>query len=434
MTKTNRTIILLLTTIIQFSLFGQQTPAPPQTQPIVVMGATAHLGNGDVIENSVVAFENGKFTLINTTAVSQSFEGYKIIEASGKHIYPAFIAPNTQLGLKEIGAVRATRDEQEVGSLNPSLRSIIAYNTDSKVTPTVRSNGILLAQIVPQGGRISGQSSIVELDAWNYEDATFQADDGIHLRWPRMFKFSGWWAAPEPAKKNENYDKDIRSIKEFLDATKASLSKDNAGVPNLKLAAMHGLFDGSKKLYVHTNAAKTIQEAVLTLKDYGITPVIVGGRDSWQLTDFLKTHDVAVILKDVHSLPSREDADIDQPFKTPAILQDAGILFCFSMNGYYVQRNLPFQAGHAVGFGLDYEKAVSGLTLNTAKILGIDKRIGSVETGKDASFFICAGDALDMRTCKVEQAFIQGKEIDLDNKQKALYRKFQEKYKGTGNK
>ena len=148
--------LIIILAFVTSNLQAQQTPGKIQSENIVVMGATAHLGNGTVIENSIVAFENGKFTVVGNQSIKRGFDDYKVIQAEGKHLYPGFIAPNTQVGLKEIDAVRATRDSREIGSLNPNIRSIIAYNTDSKVTPTVRSNGVLMAQVVPQGGTIPG--------------------------------------------------------------------------------------------------------------------------------------------------------------------------------------------------------------------------------------------------------------------------------------
>ena len=196
------------------------------------------------------------------------------------------------------------------------------------------------------------------------------------------------------------------------------------------MEAMKGLFDKSKKLYVHTGNVKSITEAILFFKDFNVQLVVVGATDAWMISDLLKAHQVSVILGNTHSLPSRTDSDIDEPFKTAKLLNDAGVLYCLGMNGAWEQRNLAFQAGQSIGYGLDYEDAVAALTLNTAKILGIDKTVGSLETGKDATLFISEGDALDMRTCKLTHAFINGRAIDLDNKQKALYRKFKEKYEG----
>lgn len=409
-------------------VFAQQTPAPAQSKAIKITGATAHLGNGKVLNNAVVIFENGKITSVgvagkNTPDLSKN---YKVIDATGKHLYPGFIAPTTTLGLTEIDAVRATRDMREVGLMNANIRSLIAYNTDSKITPTIRSNGVLLAQIMPRGGRIPGQSSVVQLDAWNWEDAAYATDNAIHLNWPRSFQYRGRWSTGV-VKKNDNYNKQVRAIESFFAEAKAY--KEGARVPqNLKFEATRGLFDGSKKLFIHTNDINGITAAVLFARQHDIQPILVGAKDAWRLIDFLKENEVEIVLGNTHSLPYREDEDIDQPYKTPALLQEAGIPFCFSLSGSWEQRNLPFQAGHAVAYGLPYEEAVAALTGNTAKILGIDNTVGVLEQGKDATLMISSGDALDMRTCKIEKAFINGREIDLDNKQKALDRKFRQKY------
>jgi len=170
-------------------------------------------------------------------------------------------------------------------------------------------------------------------------------------------------------------------------------------------------------------------EVIQFIKDIDVQGVIVGAKDAWLVADELAENNIPVILGNTQDLPSNQDDDIDQPFKTPKILHDKGVLFALSMEGAWQQFNLPFQAGQAVSYGLPYEEGIKSLTANTAKILGIDDSTGTLETGKDATFFICAGDALDMRTTKLEQAFIEGKEIDLDNKFKALARKFRAKYK-----
>ncbi|MEO0777209.1 MAG: amidohydrolase family protein, partial [Bacteroidota bacterium] len=199
-------------------------------------------------------------------------------------------------------------------------------------------------------------------------------------------------------------------------------------MPNLKFEAMRGVLEGDRKLYVHADGLKEMTNVIDLCDRLEITPVIVGGRDAWRMADVLKEKSIPVILRKVQSLPGREDNDIDQPFKTARLLHEAGVDFCFSMGGAWEQRNLSFQAGQAVAYGLDKEAAIAALSGNTARIMGIDDRTGSLEVGKAATLFISAGDALDMRTCKVEQAFIDGREIDLDNKQKALSRKFRKKY------
>ena len=426
-----KNIILIFTLSMLFSIgvTGQQTPAPEQSQPILITGATAHLGNGRVIENSVIGFENGKITVVNKASIPMGgTKNWQKIDASGKHIYPGLIAPNSQIGLIEIGAVRATRDAKEVGSINPNLRSIVAYNTDSKVTPTVRSNGILLAQVVPTGGSISGTSSVVELDGWNWEDAAYKLDDGVHLNWPSMMTRTGWREGNPRRVKNKKYGEEISEIKQFLAEAQAYCQQSAVEDTNLKLAAMCGLFDQSSTLFIHVDDAEGITTAIPFKKEYGVEIVIVGGRDSYRAADLLATHKIPVILYQTQSLPYHHDDDVDQPFKTPNALHEAGVLFAIGGEGYWQQRNLPFQAGQAVGFGLPKEVAIQAMTQNPATILGINKTVGTLEKGKDATLIISTGDVMDMRTSNIERAFIRGKDISLDNKQKALYRKFKEKY------
>lgn len=402
-------------------------PAPAQESPLYITGATAHLGNGEVVEDAVLAFVNGIITFVGTAeeAAERSWNGYEQIDAAGKHLYPGFIATASTLGLVDISAVRATRDYNETGSMNPSLRSLIAYNTDSPVTPTVRSEGVLMAQIAPTGGRISGISSIVLLDAWNWEDAAFAADEGLFVNWPSLFRYSWRERRYSP---NKKYEEQVQELEDFMREAQAYNRLASPDPVNLKLEAMAPVFAGDRQVYVRAQEAKEILHALKWAKEFGLKLVIVDGRDSWMVAEELKAAEVPVILRSTQSLPSRVDGDIDQPFKTPAQLQQAGVLFGFGHEGFWQQRNLAFQAGQAVGYGLEYEQAVAGLTGNLAKILEIDEQVGTLEVGKEATLFISQGDALEVRNGNVEQAFVQGRAIDLDNMQKELYRKFKQKY------
>jgi imidazolonepropionase-like amidohydrolase len=418
--------------LLIFNILSAQTPTPAvaQSESVLILNATAHLGNGQIISAACIGFENGKLTLVGDAAlIKYDASRYKkVIDAKGKHVYPGFIAPNTPLGLVEVQSVRATVDLVEVGDFNPSIRSVVAYNTDSHILPTVRSNGILLAQVVPEGGRVSGSSSVMELDGWNWEDAAYAIDGGMHLRFPTVYTFGFDPINGFSQKKNENFLKDIADAETFFREAKAYNEKTTPTPKNLKFEAMRGLFTGKKTLFVHANAAKEISEGIAFAKKFGCKTVIVGGRDSWMLTELFLSNNVAIILEETQALPSRNDDDIDQPFKTPMLLQKAGVTFCMSVSGYWQQRNLAIMAGQAVGFGLDKEAAVAAITSSTAKILGIDKTVGTLEVGKDATLIISEGDALDMRTSIVKQAFIRGKELDLDTKQKQLFRRYKTKY------
>jgi imidazolonepropionase-like amidohydrolase len=423
-------IFLICVFALLSKIYAQPTPAAAQSESFLIMNAKVHIGNGKVIENAVIGVENGKITLVADATVVR-IDGTKFkksISASGKHIYPGLIAPNTLLGLAEIESVRATVDHTETGVMNPSIRSIVAYNTDSHILPTIRSNGILLAQVVPNGGTISGQSSVVELDAWNWEDAAYKIDMGMHLRFPSIYSFSFDPFSGPSLKKNDRFTQEINELHEFFTEAQAYTKKSAIDAKNLKFEAMRDVFSGKKTLFIHANLVKEITEGVLFGKKYGCKMVLVGGKDSWMVTDLLKNNNVSVILSETQDLPSREDDDIAQPFKTPAMLKAAGVTFAFSVSGGWQTRNLPLMAGQAVGFGLSQEEAITAMTLDAAKILGIAEAVGTIEEGKDATLVISEGDILDMRTSKVTHAFIRGKEIDLDTKHKQLNKRFQTKY------
>ena len=340
------------------------------------------------------------------------------------------IAPNTTIGLGEIGAVRSTRDFQEVGEVNPNIRSLIAYSTDSRVTPTIRSNGILMAQIVPSGGLISGQSSVVQLDAWNWEDAAVSTDEGIHLRWP-SYKFTESKWRPPVKKQKETAEKRLKLITQTMSDARSYLLAKEAGTlteTNLKWEAMIPVLKKQKPFYIHANSEKQLVAAMAFKQKHDVDVVLIGGKEANLIADQLKAEKVPVIIGKVHALPGTEDSNLDAPFILPKQLQDAGVLFCLSGDGHWDQRNLPFYAGTAVAYGLGKEAALQALTLNTAKILGIDTQVGSLEVGKDATLIVSTGDVLDMRTSIIEHAFIQGRKMDLGNKQKDLYEKFTKKY------
>ena len=411
------------------NLYAQQTPAKKQTEPISIVGATAHIGNGKRIENSLLIFENGKITVIgNNDKITAKG---KIIDAKGKHIYPGFIASNTTLGLVEIDAVRASDDKQEIGAFNPHIRSIIAYNAESKVVESMRPNGVLIAQITPRGGSISGSSSIVQLDAWNWEDAALKIDDGIHMNWPRSFKSGRWWMGEEPGiKPNEKYTKLVNDIKDYFKQAKASIATTNKN--NLPHLALKGVFDKSQALYIHVTTEKEILDVINFVKEFEIKKtVLIHADDAYKVADQLKKNNIAVLLDRVHSTPDFDDDDYDLPYKHAKLLVDAGVLVAIQNEGDMERanvRNLPFQAGTVAAHGINKEQALQLITGNAAKILGIDDQVGTLEIGKDATLFISKGDALDMRTNQLEHAFIMGRSISLETHQTKLWKRYSQKY------
>lgn len=409
-------------------------PAPANKGYIAIKNATIHVGNGTVINNGTILINNNKIEKVGASVDIPA--SAKVFDANGKHAYPGLISPITNLGIKDVsGMVPGTNDYQELGDLNPSIRSIVAYNTDNHVINVLRSMGILLANVVPQseGGSnqlISGTSSIVQLDGWNWEDAAYKMDGQMHVNMPSLVQRRSRFSMRDPSRdpEKEALEK-IESIRQFFRQAKVYNDEKDHATKNLKFEATKNLFDKSQRLFIHCNTVKEMLLAMDLAKEFNFDAVIVGGDDSWQIAPLLKERNIPVILSQMHSLPSGTDDDIDQPFKTPYLLQQAGVLYCIADNdGTTRGRNLMYDAGTAAAYGLTKEQALSAITLNAAKILGIDDKTGTIEVGKDANIIVSEGDILDMEHSIVDLAFIQGRKIDLDNRQTQLSRKFEHKY------
>jgi len=404
-----------------------------QSKSILLLNGTAHLGNGEVINNSAIAFKDGKLTLVaNALVIKLDLTKFdSVINIAGKHVYPGIIGTNSILGLSEIESTRSTLDFYEIGNYNPNTRAQIAYNTDSKIIPTARANGILLVQTTPRGGIFSGSSSIMATNGWNWEDATIKADDGIHLNWPSFAPRRNRRGAEGEAPSNE-YANQVQAVKKYLTEAKAYCEQKKYEAIDVRFESMRGLFNGTQTLFIHSNLVKEITDAIVLTKELNIAKkAIVGGYESYLVAGLLKENNVSVLLRRIHELPLRDDEDIDLPFKIPALLQQAGILYCIQTEGDQEAtnlRNLPFQAATSVSFGISKEDALKAITLNAAKILGIDKNYGSLEPEKSATLFVSDGDAMDAKTNNVVRAWINGKSVSLNTHQKDLYKKYSEKY------
>ena len=433
MQKKYISLFLCSIALFQIKLSAQETvyPVGPQAGPVVITHATVHVGNGTVLTDASVAFDKGKITGVGN---SVSTAGATVIDATGKQVYPGLIVPLSSLGLREINSgVRGSNDFQEIGENNANIRSIVSYNTDSKVINVLRANGVLLAHVAPMGELIEGSSSVVQLDAWNYEDAAYKSDNGIFINMPSLLQRRGGrggfmrQASGDPVKEAMNK---IETIKTFFTEARAYLQEKNHAENNLKFEAVRGLFSGKQKLYIRANEVKQMLLAIDLGKSFGFNIVLVGAAESLQIAPLLVENNIPIILDNQHALPTTEDDDIDQLYKLPYQLKKAGVLFAINdANDQSKQRNISFNAGTAAAYGLDKEEALSAITLNSAKILGIDDMTGSIEAGKDANIIISDGDILDMRGNQVTKAFIQGRDISLDNKQKQLYERYKHKYK-----
>ena len=423
--------------IVSYLLSSDQIPAPNQDHPILIQGGTIHTISHGILENADIFFVDGKITSVghNLDIPAEA----EIIDASGQHVFPGLISAGSTLGLQEIGAVRATRDYAEVGAVNPNVRANVSYNPDSELIPITRSNGILLALSVPRSGLISGTSSLMMLDGWTWEDATLMHPVGLHLFWPSMNI-----PKPKPGKQKEKKDKDsrlksIQKIDDLIQESRAYAQLKVTGSPSfkhdLRLEGMLPMISGEIPVFIHANEVQQIEAAVYWAERQSVKMVLVGGKDSWRVTQILKDREIPVIYTQTHSTPMRRFEQYDQAFITPSQLYAAGVKFCISNSESPFQtphiRNLPYHAAKAASYGLSWKEALRSITLSTAEILGMEDQIGSLEASKDATFFIADGDILDIRT-QVNMAFIQGRRVDLSDRHKTLYSKYRNKYKQKG--
>lgn len=411
-------------------------PEPMPTAPQVYRGLVIHTGDGRRVDNGLIAFEKGRLLYVGEEKDFPGLSGAQEYHLPGAHAYPGFILMDNILGLTETDALKPTHDFAETGDFNPAVRTCVAFNTDSKIIPTVRSNGVLITQATPRGSLLAGISSVMRLDAWNWEDAAIRCNEGVHVYWPpRPVRRK----AEEPEKKENEPDPEqlrqnrLDQLRQLMEQAKAYVAlgqgKDEE---NLHLRALVPLFQGTQSLYVHASGSADILEAVTFFRQFGNMPLVVCGfPDTGLVLDVLKREKIPVVLPRLHALPWRDDLDHDIIYRLPLILKRRNVVFALSYRGDMEamgSRNLPFVAGSAVAYGLPYEEAVAAVTSVPARILGIDQDYGTLQPGKSATFFISRGDALDMRSNDVLVAFMDGRPINLDSHQKELYRQYLKKY------
>lgn len=436
-------MIRIIFTLFLFSLgiSNDQIPGEDQKRPIILKGGILHTVSTDIFEGYDILFSKGKIVRIEKNIMASPETD--VYDVFGKHIIPGYIAPITRIGLVEIGLVKQTRDFAERGSFNPNVKANVSYNPDSDLIPITRSNGVLVVNSVPAGGRISGQSSVMMLDGWTWEQATLKHPSGLHINWPSMRINYGANVKKSEKQQKEEIQKSIRDLDHMVRDVRAYFQriKQRSRIAgerqksDLRLESMIPFVVEKKKIFIHADEARQIKSAVEWAKKNDLKIIIVGGSDSWRLTDLLVKNNIPVVIDQVEKIPTRRFEPIHLPYKLPFLLKQAGVQFCLNtIIGYPHDgniRNLPNEAMRAAAYGLDKSEALRSITLSTAEILGVDDMIGSLDIGKDATFFISETPPMEMNP-KILMAFIQGKEVDLNNHQKMLYKKYQEKYRRQG--
>lgn len=425
--------LFLLFAITAFA--SDEVPAPPQTVPVLLKNATIHPVSSPALAGADILIANGKIQSVAPNLAAPADAA--VVDATGKHIYPGLIAAASSIGLEEIGAVRATLDAAEAGDINPNARAEISVNPDSEIIPVTRSNGILVALAVPRtSGLLAGTSALIELDGWTWEQMTLKAPAGLHLKWPdTTIQFDPKFPK-SPDDQRKALAENLKKIEDAFHAARAYAAAKNARrsdfQTDLRWEAMIPVLEGKIPIIIEANELNQITAAVDFAVREELKIILLGGEDAPLVIDLLKTHRIPVILTSAFDIPGRRQDGYDAAYSTAAKLHAAGIPFCISTSGSDAEtphlRNLPYQAGMAAAFGLPKDEALKSVTLYPAQILGVADRLGSLEPGKDATLFISNGDPLEATTT-IESAYIEGRKLDLANRQTRLRDKYLQKYK-----
>ena len=410
-----------------------QVPAPPQATPIALTGATIHTVTNGVIENGTIVFANGVITAIGGSDVAVP-AGAQRVDATGKHIYPGLIDGHSAMGLAEIGAVDVTNDTDELGDFTPNVRAELAFHPESRHIGTARSNGVLVTLSTPEGGLVSGLSAAMMLDGWTWETMTVKSGAALNVSWPDPDgdDGNGWGGGDDDDDEEEepSYEEQIRELRNFFARARAYRDAQAAGTgydTDARFAAMVPALNGEVPVIVDANSVQQIQDAIAWAEAEDVRIIVRGGEDALYVADHLAARQIPVLLTTVMDGPNRDWEPIDGNYALPAKLHERGVRFAITggSSAPYTHR-LPWEAGVAVAYGLPADEALRAVTIYPATFLGIDDRVGSLETGKDATLLITTGNPLDFMA-NIEQAYVQGREIDMMDAFKELFEKYSEK-------
>lgn len=418
--------------------------AGPQDRPVVLTGAMVHPVTGPSFEDGAVVIDGGVITFSGPASEAPSIGGARVIDLSGKHLYPGLIAADTQTGLTEVSSFLSTEDTRETGRFTPEVVVVNAVNPDSTHIPVTRSNGVLITGILPEGGRVAGTGGVLRLDGWTNDDLTVESHAGLVMTWPFTRAVVAWWNNTPEREQLARIREQLQEIDDLFSEVEAyalNREQDGSAPIDLRLESMRRVFpagtttnpsERQMPLWIRAADLDQITSAVNWAVSRDLKPIIWGGRDAPLAADLLKAHGVPVVVGTVHGFPKRDDSPYDDAFTVPARLAAAGVSFCITgteRDGN--QRNTPFEAALAAAYGLDPEHALRSITIDAARVLGIADRYGSIEVGKSGTVIVTDGNPLEIMT-SVEMAFIEGREVDLSDKQKSLRDKYEEKYRQLG--
>lgn len=385
--------------------------------------------SGPIVESGTIVIEGGKIASLGEEAPLP--EQVESIDGRGLTVYPGLFDANTTIGLTEIGAVPMTNDFSELGDLMPQLLAFSAIHVESEHIPVARVNGITHVLTRPRTGTIPGHGAIVNLHGGTAAEMEIRRHGALVLRFPSLLGFSsrGFSFSSSPPKKypeiKKEYEEKLRLLKTLLQRARhyENSRSQNSTVFDPQLEALAPVVRGDLPVLLEAESHVDIRNAVEFAEEEGLNYILTGATDAWKVADFLKQHQVRVILGPRQSLPRRQDDPIDILYRTPGILEEKGVEFAISTESSSDVRNLPYEAGSAVAYGLSREAALRSITLSPAEMLEVADELGSLEVGKRANLVVVDGDLLDF-SGRIRHLFIDGQRVTLESKHTRLYERY----------
>ncbi|MGD2123920.1 MAG: amidohydrolase family protein [Gemmatimonadota bacterium] len=384
-------------------------PAKGQQDDYAITGGTVVTVTGEVIENGTVVVQDGIITAVGSGISIPA--GVERFDASGKFVYPGLIDAGTGLGLEEAGGMAGPVDNFELGPYNPQIEAYIGVDQNSEILGCQRVGGFttVVTGLNGRGEPIPGYDSMINLYGWTPQAMAVEKRIGLRVNW------------------NESRAEELETY--FLEAkayaARVQMAEDGQ-LPDfqydVRMDGMIPAVTGEVPVIFEAREEDDIKSAVEFAEKMELDYLIRGGLEAWKIPDFLVEHDVKLLFSGVHATPGR-DEPYDAHYATPALLHEAGVDFAIYSGGVANVFSLTYEVGMAVAFGLPMDKALRSLTIDAARILGVDDRLGSIEEGKMANLLITTGNPVEY-TSQVETMFIRGEKVPWDDKFSRLYQKF----------
>lgn len=422
-----------------------QLPAPPQPRPVAIVGAVVHTASAEGparIASGWVTFREGRIEAVGSMEDPARLEaalaggaGWEIVDGAGLHLVPGFIAMNSRLGLVETLSVRSTDDRTELGEVTPEVVPAVAVNPDSDLLPVARSAGILHAAVWPLGGTVPGQCSLIRLDGWSNEDLAVEPSAALVVNWPLMEPVRAAWLRRGEGEQRREIEQRLRAVEELLDAAAAwreARAADPGTPADARLAAVAAYLDGGRRILISCGSTPQIEAAAAMARRRGLSIAIVGGPGALECAELLAEEGIPVVVSGVHRLPRFSDDRPREPFALAGELHRRGVAVAIAAGVEPAhERDLPHHAITAAAHGLPLDEAVAAITRRPAEILGVADRLGSIEPGRSASLVLFDGEPLEVASAAVA-AFIDGRRVDLSNRQVRQREKYLEKLRRSG--